>query len=88
MLDFKGKAKWDAWEAKKGAFHPSACWRDAPRPPGYARQPPPGYGRDNAGCAYCRRCDGTFPTFHAGMSKEAAMEAYIKLVADLKAKYA
>ena len=53
----KGKAKWDAWTAKKGAA---------------------------GGC--CRALNSQPRS--TGVSKEDAMQAYIDLVAALKAKYA
>ena len=82
FLDMKGKAKWDAWTANKGAC--PACRGD--RPPA-AR----------TCCRACRVASSSSMhaltpspprANNAGMAKEAAMQKYIETVAALKAKYA
>lgn len=104
MLDFKGKAKYDAWAAKKGAggcgcplcslVHSASSVQ--PRSRSERRLRPLRCllkdARFTLGAAIPIERRERHPSrsgySHAGLSKEAAMEEYIKLVAELKTKYA
>ena len=83
MLDFKGKAKWDAWTKVKGALRALAacCFFFMCVYNEYASA-----GARGVLCPYHPRIIRAIPP-RTGMAKEAAQEAYIALVASLKTKY-
>ena len=82
FLDMKGKAKWDAWTANKGACPGAPQRSPAIRTHVLLRLP----RRVQLGGTRADARAASRKT--AGMAKDAAMQKYIETVASLKAKYA
>uniref|UniRef100_W5M648 Acyl-CoA-binding protein n=1 Tax=Lepisosteus oculatus TaxID=7918 RepID=W5M648_LEPOC len=97
MLDFTGKAKWDAWDANKGPYkmsHTSLSRSERGRfilGRGLTRkmwlttqkEPLAGFLKKKFLHVYC----DLLSFCPLGMSKEDAMKKYIEKVEELKAKY-